>query len=192
MTRAGRTRRSRNWNPFCKTSITVLGGTLPLSTCAIASWSEGSNGFPWASISVTWFFSKIARSSRCTSSTPCKKLAKSPPPLSRACDGPFEVIDHRNQVLEEILGTVLGRLLALAERPLAEILELGLEAQQPIVGIGELLAQPRRHGLGLALRHGLGLEQSGLVFGARRRRTPAVALLDRFHRLAQRGLELRI
>ena len=52
MTRAGRTRRSRSWNPFCKTSITVLGGTAPLSTCAIASWSEGSNGFPRASISV--------------------------------------------------------------------------------------------------------------------------------------------
>jgi hypothetical protein len=101
------------------------------------------------------------------------------------CNGPFEVIDHRNQVLEEILGAVLGRFLALAQRALAEILELGLEAQQAILVSAsssrsrEATPRPRppapaRHRRPLALR----------PLAADRRPT--------VHRLAQRGLELGI
>ena len=81
--------------------------------------------------------------------------------------------------------------LALAQCPLAEILELGLQAQQAVVGIGELLAQARSDRFGRALRDRLGLEQTRLALRARGRRR-GVALADRLHRLAQRRLELGI
>src|SRR5262249_21672633 len=99
-----------------------------------------------------------------------------------------------NQVLEEILGAVLSRFLALAQRALAEVLELGLQAQQAVVGVGELLAQPRSDRLGLALGDRFGVEQTGLARGPRGLCGGGIGigLLDRFHRLAQRRLELGI
>jgi hypothetical protein len=106
-------------------------------------------------------------------------------------DGPLEVIDHRNQVLEEILGAVLNRFLALAERSLAEVLELGLQAQQAIVGVGELFAEPGCDRFGLPLRNRLGIEQAVLAVRARLR-GGSLRLFDRVHRRTQRRLELGI
>ena len=108
------------------------------------------------------------------------------------CNGPFEVIDHRNQVLEEILGAILGSFLALAQRTLAEILELGLEAQQAILGVGELLAHPRDHRLGLPLRERLRLEDPVARCRSRAPGRGSARICDRFGRFAQRRLELGI
>jgi hypothetical protein len=68
--------------------------------------------------------------------------------VPRVVDGSLQVIDHRKEVLDEILVAVLERVLPLLEGALAEVVEVGGQADQPIVGLGDLAPQA----LGLLLR----------------------------------------
>ena len=52
-------------------------------------------------------------------------------------DGAFQVIDRGEQILDEILVSVALRLLAVPNPPFAEILELRLETQGPVLDLGQ-------------------------------------------------------
>src|SRR4029453_7485456 len=64
-------------------------------------------------------------------------------PAAAACVlyGAIQVIDRRQQILDEILVPVAVRLLALAQVALAEVVEVGGEPEQPLLEGGRLLAQ---------------------------------------------------
>ena len=103
-------------------------------------------------------------------------------------DRALQVIDRRQEILEEILGAVADRLLPLAQRAAAEVLEVRLEADQAILGLDQLgreILDPgrrggrfgalggRRLGAGAGVGDGLrGLAQRLLQLGARRQHPP--------------------
>ena len=127
-------------------------------------------------------------------------------------DGAFQVIDRRQQILDEILGAVADRLLALAQRAAAEVLEIRLEADQAVLGLDQLgreVLDPSRLGgrfgalaaaralggrrLGAGGGDGLGgLAQRLLELGAGRQHSPRGFLGEGFPALRHglRGREL--
>ena len=59
-------------------------------------------------------------------------------PHAGVIDGALQIIDRRQQILEEILGAVADGLLALALRAAAEVLEIRLQPDQAVLGLDEL------------------------------------------------------
>ena len=109
--------------------------------------------------------------------------------LDRRLERPLEVVEHRQQLLDEPLGGARDELLLLARDPLAVVVELGL---QPLERVEVLVALARHLGELVALeRRRLGPPAPGAVAGgvAARPRPPrrgsASALLAR-----SRGLGL--
>ncbi len=96
--------------------------------------------------------------------------------LLSVVDGAIQVIDRREQILDEILVTVLMGFGALPERPSPKILEVRLKPQELVLGLLELERRILRGRL--PLREALRL-------------VPPLGLLHRLGGLAERLLELR-
>jgi hypothetical protein len=60
------------------------------------------------------------------------------PSLAGVVDRALQVIDRRQEILEEILGAVADRLVPLAQRAAPEVLEIRLEADQAVLGLDQL------------------------------------------------------
>ena len=122
---------------MANSSATVPGGHSLVSACWIASCRLGSNGLPTAVKRTTPNFSS-GRSS-CFSTmlhADGERIA-----CRRVLERALEVVEHRQDLLQELLAPARRRLVRLLLRALLEVLELGGGAQQAILELALVLFQ---------------------------------------------------